>query len=208
MPQPKNSFKTLGGYVPVHYDRLPESGLGTRGVPRTWYCTKDFENKMDNCFVELWEKCPLGRADIICTAGAWVDKGGMHGRGQAFDLDAIFWGDRLVLAKNYPNDKVAYLGIESVLRRHFGTVLNYKYDRAHEDHWHFDDGASVGFRTKRSVVLYLQMTLNEVFKVSPRLEVDGGYGNKTRDGVRQALKDCGLINATDVVSNNQLDQAL
>jgi len=30
-----------------------------------------------------------------------------------------------VLAYNYPNDRVAYLGVEAVLRKHFGTVLNW-----------------------------------------------------------------------------------
>jgi hypothetical protein len=163
---------------------------------------------MDNCFAELWKKCPLGKADIICTAGAWVNRSSMHGQGRAFDLDAIWWGDRLVLANNYPNDKVAYLGIESVLRKHFGTVLNYRYNGAHQCHWHFDDGTDIGFRTRRTVVLYLQMTLNEVFKVSERLVVDGDYGDNTRDGVRQALEACGLVNATEVSSNSKLDQAL
>jgi hypothetical protein len=209
MSRPNNSFTTLGGNVPVHYDRHPAPyGLGSRGKPATWYCTDAFEKKMDNCFAELWKKCPLDKADIICTAGAWVNRSSMHGQGRAFDLDAIWWGDRLVLANNYPNDKVAYLGIESVLRKHFGTVLNYKYNDAHQDHWHFDDGTSVGFRTQKSVVLYLQMTLNEIFKVNERLVVDGAYGDNTRGGVRQALEDCGLVNATEVSSNSKLDQAL
>ncbi len=209
MSKPNNSFKTLGGYVPVNYDRKPpQYDLGSRGMPTTWHCTEDFEKKMDDCFAELWKKCPLGKADIICTAGAWVPKPGMHGQGRAFDLDAIWWGDRLLLAKNYPSDKVAYLGVESVLRKHFGTVLNYKYNAAHQCHWHFDDGTSVGFRTMSSVVLYLQMTLNEVFKVNKPLMVDGDYGDNTRGGVRQALKDCGLVNVADVSSNSKLDQAL
>lgn len=209
MYRPNNSFKTLGGYVPVHYDRKPpEHGLGSRGIPATWYCTENFEEKMDNCFAELWTKCPLGKADIICTAGAWVNKPGMHGMGQAFDLDAIWWGDRLLLANNYSSDKAAYLGVESVLRKYFGTVLNHKYNSAHKCHWHFDDGTNVGFRTARSVILYLQMSLNEVFKINKRLVVDGDYGDNTRDGVRQALKDCGLVNETDISSNSKLDQAL
>jgi len=68
--RPENSFTTLSERVPVHYDRSSGSGLGTRGTPRKWYCTADFEKKLDNCFAELWSKCPLGKAEVICTAGA------------------------------------------------------------------------------------------------------------------------------------------
>ena len=208
--RPNNSFKMLGGHVPVHYDRKPPNfGLGTRGTPGTWHCTTSFEKKLDNCFVELWEKCPLGKADVICTAGAWVNKSGMHGMGRAFDLDAIFWGDRMVLALNYPNDRIAYLGIESILRKHFGTVLNYAYNAAHRDHWHIDDGTSVGFQTgSESRVKYLQMALNDVFETEKRLEVDGAYGKNTRTAAREVLIELQLASSDEIASDSKLDQTL
>ena len=208
--RPTNSFTALGGGVPVHYDRKPpQFGLGTQGTPSTWYCTKSFQKKLDKCFSELWEKCPLGKADVICTAGAWVNKPGRHGQGRAFDLDAIFWGDRMVLANNYPNDRIAYLGIESILRKHFGTVLNYEYNTAHRDHWHIDDGSAVAFLTgSTSRVKYLQMVLTHLFTIEQPLTIDGLYGKKTRNAARVVLKELRLANSEQIESDSKLDKRL
>jgi hypothetical protein len=187
----------------------PDFGLGTQGKPTTWHCTSAFEDKLDACFAQLWEVCPLGKADVICTAGVWVDKTGMHGKGRAFDLDAVFWGDRLVLANNYPNDRVAYLGIEAILRKHFGTVLNYKYNAAHQDHWHIDDGSSVGFQTSsESRVKFLQMALNSVYAAQPVLSVDGDYGRKTRGAAREVLLELQLVASDQLAADSDVDRSL
>lgn len=212
--RPDNSFKTLGGGVPVHYDRQPPAfPYGSKGTPVTLHATQSFENTLDEALAELWRKCPLGKADIILTAGAFVCKRGQHSKGNAFDLDGIWWGDRLVLTKNYPNDSQAYLGIEAVLRKHIGTVLNFHYNSSHEDHWHVDTGSSPGFSTgSDSRVKFLQMALGKLFdRRGPdgrELAVDGDYGRNTRAAARQVLLELGLATAAEMNTDSKTDAEL
>lgn len=115
----------------------------------------------------------------------------------------------MLLANNYPNDRSAYLSVESVLRKHFGTVLSFEYDAAHQDHWHVDDGSPVGFRSgSESRVKYLQMTLAHVFDVEVPLTIDGKYGDKTREAARDVLKMLRLATAVQVSTNSKIDRLL
>jgi hypothetical protein len=124
--RPANFFTELAG-VPVHYDRFPEPefSYGTRGKPMRFHCTPAFQQKLEVCFQELWQVCPLGPAEVITSAGTFVDKPGHHGRGSAFDLDGIFWANKTFITLHYPMDRPVYLAVDALLRKHFGTVLNY-----------------------------------------------------------------------------------
>ncbi len=59
--RPNNTFKTLGGDVPVHY--------GSKGKQLSFPAPQAFENLLDATFAELWQRCPAGKADIILSAG-------------------------------------------------------------------------------------------------------------------------------------------
>ncbi|SDX38031.1 hypothetical protein [Thiocapsa roseopersicina] len=206
--KPNNTFKTLGGGVPVHYDRMnPPFHYGSKGKQFTLAAEKSLENLLDAAFAELWQKCPLGKADIILTAGAFVCKSGQHGKGRAFDCDGIWWGDRLLLTKNYRADSQAYLGVEAILRKHIGTVLNFEYNRSHEDHWHLDTGTKPGFSaSSKSRVLFLQMALGKLF--GRRVDVDGRVGDETRGAVRDVLEALGLATAAEMSTDNKTDKEL
>lgn len=166
--------------VPVHYDRDSAADYGTRGRPVTLRCGPGFRRKLESCFTELWGIA--GRAEVITSAGAHVNKRGMHGQGRAFDLDGLFWAGRSMVTRRDGAQRAnlpLYLGVEAVLRRHFGTVLDFHYNAAHHDHFHLDDGTGVGFRrSSRSLVLFAQQTLNTFHGAG--LAVDGVYGPKTR----------------------------
>lgn len=184
MSRPDNSFATLAS-VPLHYDRLPGQ-YGSRGQARRFFMTDAFRIKLGACFNELWNVCPLGRAEVIATAGAWVEKPGAHGEGRAFDLDALFWPGRTFITLHFPTDRRVYLGVEAVLRRHFGTVLNYEYNAAHQDHFHIDDLTQVGFvRFHRSRVLFVQMVLRDLF--GRPIVLDGRWGEETAGAVASVL---------------------
>lgn len=208
MSRPDNTFDKLAG-VPVHYDRYPdpEYGYGTRGKPNTWHCTEAFEQKLVEALEELWELCPLGRAEVITTAGAYVNKPGLHGKGRGFDVDGIFWSDRTFVTKNYPNDRPFYLAVEAVFRKHFGTVLNYEYNVDHQDHLHIDDGSETGFVPEhRSRVLSLQMALTHVFERP--VTIDGLIGPETNGAAREVLTELELATEGEVAGENQLHQTL
>ena len=140
----EHAFNVVGG-VPTNYARHPVAVYGTIGVPRTFHCTHAFFSKLDACFQELWRVSPHSRAQAVVSAGAHVQKPGAHGQGRAFDIDAIFWPGKTLVTRNFPTDQNYYLGVEAVLRKHFGVVLDYNYNAAHRDHFHVDDTVHVGF---------------------------------------------------------------
>lgn len=194
-----SNFAKLAG-VPVHYDRFtPPYNYGTKGKPMTFYATKEFHEKLERCFTELWILCPFGPAEVITSAGAYTDKPGWHGKGRAFDLDGIFWRDKTFIANKYLDDTKFYLGVNAILLKHFNTVLNYHYDNAHRDHFHIqNDGRQVGFRVVASNVLFLQAALQEIFYEN--LNMDGEYNKETEAALMRTL---GALNIKGKLKNKK-----
>jgi Extensin-like protein C-terminus len=195
MPQPTNSFRTLGGGVPVHYDRLPSPHhYGSRGQPFTFHCKADFETLLDNAFRDIWLYTRLGKAEVITSAGAYVNKPGQHGNGRALDIDGIFWSNKTFVTLHagwQGQDRNFYFGIEAVLRLHFGVVLDYEYNAPHRDHFHIDDSQGLGFRKQsRSKVRSLQGMLNHVW--GNNVHEDGVWGDQTAEAVSEVLAVAGL----------------
>jgi len=164
--------------IALQYARLPQYPYGTTGKPYDFYIEDAFFKQLETAFDEIFVHCPLGKPDIITSAGTLVGKKGQHGSGKAFDLDAIFWKDHKIIANNYIHQKELYLGIESFLRKHFGLVLNYFYPN-HKDHWHIDNSVSVDYNeSSQSEALYLQMVLKDIYQ-KPVI-IDGISGPQTR----------------------------
>jgi hypothetical protein len=204
MSRPDHSFTEIAG-VPVHYDRLtdPRFSYGTRGQPRQWHATRSFHGKLNKAFQELWDVCPLKKAEVITTAGAYVAKPGAHGMGRGFDIDGIFWKDKAFITLQYPNDKRFYTSVEAVLRKHFGNVLGYEYNAPHRDHFHVDDLTEPSFRTtSKARVLFLQMALTHVFERP--VGIDGAIGPRTDSAARGLLIELGLARPADVSDAGKL----
>lgn len=176
------SFKSLAD-VPVHYDRDRPQDYGSRGRPASYEAQQELIDRLACAFEELWTL--WGQAQIILTAGAYVDKPGWHGRGLAFDLDGIYWQDKVMIAAEYPNNPKLYLGIEAILRRHMGTVLNWYYNKAHRDHWHMQWDGRQEFIGTVSQTYFLQAALTYVY--GEVVTIDGIYGPHTREALSRAL---------------------
>ena len=180
--------------VPVHYDRYSaESGFGygTRGKPFNPRATATMVRRLESCFAQVFAESPFGAGEVITSAGAYVGKPGYHGRGEAFDLDGVFWGNTQLVATEYPAKPHLYLAIESIVRQHFGTVLGYLYNAAHRDHLHFDASTPVGFqKMSKSRVEYLQGAL--LYVHGYQVGVDGVWGLETAEVAKAALQDLGL----------------
>jgi hypothetical protein len=196
----EHPFTTVGG-VPTHYARHPVAAYGTIGVARTFHCTHAFFNKLDACFQELWRVSPHGRAQAVVSAGAQVEKPGYHGQGRAFDIDAIFWPGKTLVTRDYPTDKNYYLGVEAVLRKHFGVVLDYNYNAAHRDHFHIDDGVAVGFSRARSHTLFMQAVCQEIFGKTFRGGVDGDFGSGTQGALDEVCGELGVATPLTMLTN-------
>lgn len=190
------SFSRLGG-VPTYYDRRFSGDYG-EGTKTTFRAEEYFEEKLDQFFFELWDVCPLGQAEKIFSAGAYVSGNpGMHGQARAFDLDGIEWSNRkfMTLEDGRNNgDRKFYFGVEAILRKHFGVCLDYLYNSPHWDHFHIDDSASINFSSSsRSKVLFLQGALVNVFDLSVGSSgIDGQWGTNTQNALNQALSRLGI----------------
>jgi hypothetical protein len=191
--KPTASFTTLAG-VAVHYDRHPIAKYGSRGVARRFYAQPDFIEKLERCFDELWRISPYGRAEVITSAGAYVDKKGQHGLGRAFDLDGIFWPDKEFVTLHdgqRARDRKLYYGVECVLRKHFGQVLNFSYNQSHHDHFHIDTDMPVGLRkSSKAVTVFVQGVLRHVYGLA--VAIDGQWGALTEQAVGRAAAAAGL----------------
>jgi hypothetical protein len=137
--------------------------------------------------------CPFGKAEVITSAGAYVNKPGFHGQGRALDLDGIFWRDKtfVTLFDGFQGrDRRFYLAIESVLRMHFGQVLNYDFNSAHHDHFHIDD-VLPGFRqSSKTATFFVQNALT--FVLGQRVGRDGTFGSETAGAIGRVLDGLGI----------------
>lgn len=137
----------------------------------------------------------LGSITRIDTAGAYVNKSGAHGLGEAFDLDAIYWSSGqscqpINQSHSNPNLKARrrYIALDCFARRTFKYVLDGYYNSAHHDHIHMDTvgGALVLNKGYRSDVVFVRAMCNAMLGTS--LVIDGDYGPAT-DSAYRTLKD-------------------
>ena len=186
------TYSSVSG-IPLHYSR--DDHYGKRGRNLRFASTNRLKDVLEKCFTTLSDESPFGKPDVLVTGGLYVQKPGFHGRGLAIDVDAIYWPNRTLVSVFYPYDTVHYLAVESIFRQYFGTVLNYLYDRAHEDHWHMDLGTRPDFYTDSpSRVFYLQASLTHIHD-EPVL-IDGVWGRQTRAAIQEVLERLGL--GTDI----------
>lgn len=184
-------FTHLAG-VPVHYARPPVAAYGSLGEPRRFRCTRETREALEALFEAIFAHGPagFGAPIAILCAGAHVEKPGQHGRGRAFDLDGIHWERRRFLALEQRSDRTLYLMIQALCLRHFGVVLGFNFNAAHECHLHIDLGRPVRFRETRSATYFHQEMLNTLFDAA--LDVDGEYGVLTETALIRARKSLGL----------------
>lgn len=168
---------THAGPYRIAYDRLTQLGVIEplpRRDTRRFRGTQALQDALNTWAAHV--PTVMDEPNYILTGGVYVDKPGEHGRGNAIDVDGFWWSatDKF-LANDAPTDWYRYLTIEATLRKAFGTVLNYDYNRAHHDHWHCDLGRSTTWRRVSSQSYFAQRALNEIW--GEDLSVDGDWGN-------------------------------
>ena len=158
----------------ILYDRQREGDYGVTGVPIRPFLEEKFLASCEACFTELialLEAKGFGPVGSILTggiarAGNWV-------------------------ADTFPQRPHMHLAIEAALRRHFGTVLSYDYNAAHEDHFHFDDGTAIGFNTmSKSRVQFVQNVIFFVYHF--QIGRDGVWGPETSGLTTRLRRDLGI----------------
>ena len=191
---PLRRYDTLGGAA-LRYDRVSQSGYGTAEVPFSPWIDAGFAEQLDACFAELDKKFQpaVGALETILCGGVGRPGPGasLHHRNRAFDLDGLVFKDAQLIANEFPAKPQLYLAVECVLRRHFGLVLAYDYNRAHQDHFHIDNSRSPGLRKDaRSHSVFVQNLLTFVYDL-PVIR-DGVWGAETDAAVRRLRSRYGL----------------
>lgn len=178
------------GGKPLLYDRTVQSHYGKTGVAFKPSVNQAFAASCDTCFTELIKRLDqtAGLKTTFILSGG-VSRAGagssLHHKNRAFDFDALLFADGSNwVSKTFPQRPQLYLGIEAVLRKHFGTVLAYDYNQAHEDHFHFDNGTAVGFKTAaKSHVIFIQNAIALVY--GSAIGRDGVWGGETEGALRE-----------------------
>jgi hypothetical protein len=221
-PKPKlETFDSLAN-VPCYYARVNAAygDLSKATKSRKRKLASSFLNRLNACIAEIYWMTfgPLGPLEAITSGGAYVRKAGWHSKGKAYDLGGLHWpGAKLILIElakeyhqdpeNYPEEYPWYLAIESIIRRHFGTVLGIHYNRAHWNHWHIDPGTKVGFWDKgfgsQTRITFLQAILKTIWGCYDG-ELDGDCGPKTQKAIEEIRKQLILAPLTNPGSWGQL----
>ena len=179
--------------APILCDRRCEGRDGRRRQPKAVYMSETMQAALDGCMRELFGAVPaeFGPAKLIRAGRVFAPQPGYHGMGRAFDLQGLVWAGRQWTAGAFSHDPHLSLGIESIFRRHFGTVLTHADGRSHRDHIHIDDGLVVGFRkTCRSGVAFVQNALCSAY--GKNLVLDGVWDPETALAQREVRDQLGI----------------
>lgn len=185
--------------IPLFYDRFSSNSYGNEAVPMRPYIDSNFGAECEQCFgviANAFSGAGLGITQIWSGGVGRAGTGASyHHKNRAFDLDALVFQDSSMwIANTFPSRPFIYLALEACLRMHFGTVLNYDYNQAHEDHFHFDNGTSVRFkRDARSHTLFVQHCLTKLFNVNVGpAGVDGVFGPDTDAALKLVRQQIGI----------------
>lgn len=193
---PLDRIGTLGG-VKLIYDRGPGGPKET-----TFPVDHDFAAKLERTLAVIVSRVPdeFGPLRSISSAGMFTDKpDSLHAVGRACDWDMLTFQNVTIapVRRDHASPDLAvrrrYWSMAALCRSSSAYVLHAKFNAAHEDHIHQDDGAMTAFDAgSPTTVKLVQEICNVIFRTEPRLQVDGDFGQDTRTAVQEALAALGL----------------
>ena len=172
---------------------VSEWDAGVPASPSSRKCGRAFFATLEDAFLDLWARCPWGRASRIVHMGAYVDRPDpagtdRHAQGRAIDIHEIEWPGPVIVSARDGSAALSdnrrlprYLAVTAVLEMHIGCVLNYwQPDGKHRSHWHLDDHREPGWSPQwKPSVRFLQAALRYIWGAEG-LVIDGDFGPKTR----------------------------
>jgi hypothetical protein len=187
--------------VPLFYERTANPG------PRRFSVAPGFVPILRRTVKQIRERAPAGFGELerIVSAGMFVDKPGMHGRGLACDWDRVVFNNVEIapIERDHASSSLAtrqrYWALGALLRSNACFVLHGKHDADHADHFHQDHSVGVAFNRQHSTVSLTQAVLNDIWGASPKLVVDGDFGEKTAGALAKVFQRIGLPNDVDDV---------
>lgn len=134
-----------------------------------------------------------GKLKRITTAGTFVEKPGMHGKGRAMDHDR--WEFEHVDIHPFKQDHASpdpkrrrrYWALAAVMRSHSAFLLHGEYNAEHRDHLHSDNGGTFPFAaSSEATVKLVQAICRHVFGFA-EVAIDGDFGPKSKAAVAAAM---------------------
>jgi hypothetical protein len=191
--------KLLG--VPLFYERTANPG------PRSFPVARGFVPILERSVKQVRERAPAGFGELkrIFSGGMFVVKPGMHGIGKACDWDRLVFENLEIApiehehASSSLKTRRRYWALGAILRSNACFVLHGKHDAPHADHFHQDHSISVAFNRQHSTVTLTQAVLNDIWDASPKLVVDGDFGQNTAAALAKVFQRIGLPNDVDDV---------
>ena len=188
--------KLLG--VPLFYERENPG-------PRSFPVARGFVPILERSVKQVRERAPadFGELKRIVSGGMFVVKPGMHGIGKACDWDRVVFKNVEIAPIERAHESSSlktrrrYWALGAILRSNACFVLHGKFDAPHGDHFHQDHSIGVGFNRQHSTVTLTQAVLNDIWDASPKLAVDGDFGEKTAAALAKVLQRIGLTNDVD-----------
>lgn len=184
------SISKLDG-VPLFFAR------GGEPRPQSFRIEPEFRDVLVRTVKTVRSRAPESFGDLvrITSAGALVQKPGLHGLGRAFDHDAWTFGtvDIRPIRRDHVASSLAqrqrYWALAALMRSHSAFVLHGHFNAAHEDHIHQDNGGAGPFNTTSETTVKLaQAICNHIFSESPSLVIDGVFGERSKAAVREAMR--------------------
>jgi hypothetical protein len=175
--------------VPLFYERL-----ATGPKPITLTVARSYLPILERTVKDVKARAPaaFGPLKRISSAGTFVDKPGMHGLARAIDWDRWTFGELEIapIRRHHASPSRAvrrrYWGLAAICRANSSFVLHGRYDTAHEDHIHQDNGSNVRFAEMESTVKLCQAILDDIF--GDDLPIDGGFTAGTQSALQRAME--------------------
>lgn len=188
----------------VQFDGLGQASLGYEidNAITSYQADPNFITLLEDWLADWEENSGLGKAKVIWSYGAYVDKcGSWHAAGRAFDIARIEHEKGTVSCRfdewgpGEEGQLRNYWRLAASLHLHFAYTLTYLYDASHANHIHFDNGVSEGDLSIFDAASTTQTQLVQAscrYLFNKEVEVTGVYDEQTKNQLRQVQSSLGI----------------
>ncbi|HEX6681103.1 MAG TPA: hypothetical protein VF063_10690 [Gaiellaceae bacterium] len=181
--------------------------------PTSFRLMPSFKPVLEATVRQVQERAPaeFGSLDQIVSLGMFTAKPGAHGRAVANDWDRLRFTNLEISPRNHEHNSPSlpkrqrYWAFAAICRSNSAFILHGFYNSDHENHIHQDTFGRLAFDTgSEANVKLFQAVLNDIFGTTPKLDVDGDFGEKSRGALAKAQQRLGIAgNVTQDVATMQ-----
>jgi hypothetical protein len=169
--------------------------------PTSFRLMPSFKPVLEATVRQVRDRAPaeFGTLNQIVSLGMFTAKQGAHGKGVANDWDRLRFTHLDISPRDHEHKSSSlpkrqrYWALAAICRSNSAFVLHGFYNADHENHIHQDTAGRLAFDAgSEANVKLFQAVLNDIFGTMPKLDVDGGFGEKTRTALTKAQQRLGI----------------